>query len=49
MSQVNCCGSYPSSDAQPADKLTHELDLDENAEGRDEDKRMAMTKLLPRN
>jgi len=36
MSQMNRCGSDPSSDAQLTDKPTHELDLGDNVEGRNE-------------
>ncbi|KAF8492837.1 hypothetical protein F5888DRAFT_880217 [Russula emetica] len=38
MSQMNNCGSYPSSDTQLADKPPHELCLDDNVEGGDEKK-----------
>lgn len=36
LSQMNGCGSYPSSDPQLAEKPPHELDLEDNVEGRDE-------------
>jgi hypothetical protein len=38
MSQLNRYGSHPSSDTQLADKPPHELDLDDNIDGRDEKK-----------
>jgi hypothetical protein len=38
MSQMNRCGSYPSSDAQLADKPMHELDLNDIAERHNEKK-----------
>lgn len=36
MSQMNGCDSYPSPDAQLADKSPHEFSLDDNIEDRDE-------------
>ena len=46
MSQMNCCGSYPSSDAQLTDKPIHEFDLDDNVVSLDEKGSVAMKKLL---